>query len=87
MAPFLVRHPVLLNNRMMAREKVLATASAPDAEGWVIATIPIESIGVASWELLRFGAEAEVLEPIELREAIADQANKMAMRYAGASGR
>ena len=70
-----------------AREKVLATASAPDAEGWVIATIPIESIGVASWELLRFGAEAEVLEPIELREAIADHANNMAMRYAGASGR
>ena len=70
-----------------AREKVLATASAPDAEGWVIATIPIESIGVASWELLRFGAEVEVLEPIELREAIADHANNMAMRYAGASGR
>ena len=70
-----------------AREKVLATASAPDEKGWVIATIPIESIGVASWELLRFGAEAEVLEPIELREAIADQANNMAMRYAGASGR
>ena len=70
-----------------AREKVLATASAPDEKGWVIATIPIESIGVASWELLRFGAEVEVLEPIELREAIADHANNMAMRYAGASGR
>lgn len=64
-----------------AREKALETASAPDEDGWVIATIPIESIGVARWELMRFGAEAEVLEPIELRGALADQAQKMVALY------
>ena len=64
-----------------ARGKALATATAPDEEGWVIATIPIESIGVARWELLRFGAEAEVIEPIELRDDLAEQAAKMAKRY------
>ncbi len=64
-----------------AREKALATASPPDADGWVIATLPIESIGVARWELMRFGAEAEVLEPLELRAAIAEHATKMTQRY------
>jgi predicted DNA-binding transcriptional regulator YafY len=64
-----------------AREKVQETASLPDAEGWITATLPIESIGVARWELLRFGGEAEVLEPAELRAALADKATKMLARY------
>ncbi len=64
-----------------AREKALSTASLPDAEGWVIARIPIESIGIARWEFLRFGAEAEVLEPVELRAAITEQSHKMAELY------
>jgi predicted DNA-binding transcriptional regulator YafY len=47
----------------------------------VTATLPVESIGVARWELLAFGAELEILEPAELRGALADQAHKMTELY------
>lgn len=57
---------------------------APDAAGWRIAVLPV---GKTAWhaatELLRFGAEAEVLEPAELREKMADIAQAMAARYHG----
>lgn len=58
-----------------------------DAEGWRIATIPI---GTTAWhaatELLRFGADAEVLEPAELRAMIAELAEAMAARYRAKQG-
>lgn len=38
-----------------------------DAEGWRTASVPIGSVRQAAAELLRFGAELEVLEPPELR--------------------
>lgn len=61
--------------RMRLEEKV-------DAEGWRIAVLPV---GKTSWhaatELLRFGSEAEVLDPPELREKIAEIAQAMATRY------
>ncbi len=54
-----------------------------DADGWRVARIPV---GTTSWhaaaELLRLGPEAEVLEPAELREAMAEMARAMAERYA-----
>ncbi|MGC2780985.1 MAG: YafY family protein [Bradyrhizobium sp.] len=53
-----------------------------DADGWRIATIPI---GTTHWhaasELLRFGPEAEVLDPPELREKMAELSRAMAKRY------
>lgn len=58
-----------------------ATASAPDAEGWVRAAIPIESLEHAHGELLRFGGELEVLAPVELRDKITDTARLLAARY------
>ena len=57
-------------------------ADATDADGWRIAVLPV---GKTSWhaatELLRFGAEAEVLAPTELREKMAEIAQAMAERY------
>jgi predicted DNA-binding transcriptional regulator YafY len=47
------------------------TASAPDAEGWVRAVIPIERMEQAAADVIRLGVDAEVLEPAELRESIA----------------
>uniref|UniRef100_A0AAU3H310 YafY family transcriptional regulator n=1 Tax=Streptomyces sp. NBC_01401 TaxID=2903854 RepID=A0AAU3H310_9ACTN len=44
------------------------TAASPDADGWVQVTIPIESTEQALPELLKLGADAEVLAPAELRE-------------------
>ncbi|MCA6116407.1 YafY family transcriptional regulator [Bradyrhizobium sp. WSM 1738] len=60
---------------------------AADRDGWRIAVLPV---GKTAWhaatELLRFGAEAEVLEPVELREKMAEIAQAMAARYqSGAS--
>ncbi len=57
-------------------------ADATDADGWRIAVLPV---GKTPWhaatELLRFGAEAEVMEPTELREKMAEIAQAMAERY------
>jgi predicted DNA-binding transcriptional regulator YafY len=60
-------------------------ADEADAEGWRLATIPIgTTLWHAATELLRFGPEAEVLDPPELRAKMAELARAMAMRY-GAS--
>lgn len=57
-------------------------ADTADADGWRIAVLPV---GKTAWhaatELLRFGAEAEVLAPAELREKMAEIAQGMAERY------
>ncbi|WP_343520083.1 WYL domain-containing protein [Sphingomonas sp.] len=75
----LTRLPVLAAAAIaMARR----TASAPDAAGWVSADIPIESIDHAARELLKLGAEVEVLEPAGLRDAMRGIARALAARYA-----
>lgn len=54
----------------------------PDAEGWAILTIPIEEVGWASREMIRIGAEIEVIEPPDLRARMAEETRKMAGFYA-----
>ncbi|MFJ4189619.1 helix-turn-helix transcriptional regulator [Kitasatospora sp. NPDC089509] len=54
--------------------------TAPE-RGWTEAQVPIESIDHAHGEFLRLGAEAEVLEPAELRERIAATVRELAARY------
>jgi predicted DNA-binding transcriptional regulator YafY len=63
---------------------VAASAVPASRDGWVEATLPIESIGHAHDELLRLGAEVEVLAPTELRDLIARTAHAMARRYRNA---
>ncbi|HEY2870515.1 MAG TPA: YafY family protein [Reyranella sp.] len=53
------------------------TAEAPDDEGWVRVTIPIESIDQAAIDLLMLGTEAEILKPRDLRRRIATAARGM----------
>ncbi|MER7669352.1 WYL domain-containing protein [Kitasatospora sp. NPDC096128] len=53
----------------------------PVEGGWTQARVPIESVDHAHGEFLRLGAEAEVLEPAELRERIAATARALAARY------
>jgi predicted DNA-binding transcriptional regulator YafY len=70
---------------MMRLERLGATvadaardsAEAPDDEGWVRITIPIESIDQAAIDLLMLGTEAEILKPRELRRRIAAAARGM----------
>lgn len=57
------------------------TATEPDPDGWVTATLPIESIRHATYEFLRLGSEVEVLEPTELRDRIRAEAEELITRY------
>lgn len=60
-----------------------ASAQAPDTDGWIRCTIPIESIDYATRELLRLADEVEVLGPDELRQAMAEIAHALVGRYSG----
>lgn len=57
------------------------SAGPPDARGWREVTVPIESIDYAARDMLRLGAEGEVLAPAELRERMHATARAMAARY------
>ena len=55
---------------------------AADVDGWRIAMVPIgKTVWHAAAELLRLGAEAEVLQPAELRDKMAELTQAMAARY------
>jgi predicted DNA-binding transcriptional regulator YafY len=56
-------------------------AGPPDEDGWLITTVPIESIRQGHIELLKLGDEAEVLAPAELRERFAGTARGLAATY------
>ncbi|HZC06326.1 MAG TPA: WYL domain-containing protein [Ktedonobacterales bacterium] len=57
------------------------SASAPDQDGWTTSVIPIESIQHAVGDLLRLGADAEILEPPELRAWMVEMVSALAARY------
>lgn len=58
-------------------------ADPPDEAGWLHTTVPIESIKQGHMELLKLGAEVEVLGPPELRARFADTARALVDMYAG----
>ncbi|MGW1678801.1 helix-turn-helix transcriptional regulator [Saccharopolyspora sp. NPDC002376] len=62
--------------------RALAEASPPDEHGWVEVDLPVEKTVVAVHDVLRLGAEAEVLEPAELRAAVAEAVTSLSARYA-----
>jgi deazaflavin-dependent oxidoreductase (nitroreductase family) len=57
------------------------SAGDPDPSGWLTTTVPIESIRHGHTELLKLGADAEVLEPPELRDMLARTAKGLAATY------
>jgi predicted DNA-binding transcriptional regulator YafY len=57
-------------------------AGEPDGDGWVRTIVPIESVRHGHIELLKLGADAEVLAPAELRDAFAATARGLAGLYA-----
>jgi predicted DNA-binding transcriptional regulator YafY len=65
----------------MVAEAAERTASPPDEDGWMRVTIPIESAEDAARELLKLGAEGEVLEPPELRALLRRTAERLAAMY------
>jgi predicted DNA-binding transcriptional regulator YafY len=64
-----------------------AAAGEWQPDGWVLARVPIESDSHAEGELLRLGADVEVLEPASLRERMARTVAGLAAHYAGAPRR
>lgn len=62
--------------------RALEGAGPPDGDGWTEVELPVESQAVAVGDLLRLGAEAEVLGPPELRAAVAGAVAALAVRYA-----
>ncbi|MEW6703773.1 MAG: WYL domain-containing protein [Pseudomonadota bacterium] len=58
------------------------SAGQADAAGWVEVTVPIESVVHAAGQMLRLGAEGQVLRPAGLRRALADVLARMAALYA-----
>ena len=59
-----------------------ASASQPDEAGWRRVTIPIESIAHAAAQVLRLGAQAEVLKPAALRRELRERVSAIAALYA-----
>jgi deazaflavin-dependent oxidoreductase (nitroreductase family) len=57
------------------------SAGPVDADGFVTTRVPIESLKHGHTELLKLGADAEVLQPPELREMFAATARRLAATY------
>jgi predicted DNA-binding transcriptional regulator YafY len=79
------RIPYLMS-RAMARG-VAHGIGPPEADGWVRAVVPIESVRHAHAELLRLGADVEVLEPVELRDLIRATVAELSALYGDAAAR
>ncbi|MFI6262784.1 helix-turn-helix transcriptional regulator [Micromonospora sp. NPDC051006] len=60
---------------------VESSAGPPDEAGWVTAALPIESLTHAHGDLLRLGAEVQVLAPTALRDRLAATAAALARLY------
>ena len=58
-----------------------ASASEPDEAGWRRVTIPIESIAHAAAQVLRLGAQAEVVKPAALRRELLERVDAVAALY------
>ncbi|WP_406238189.1 helix-turn-helix transcriptional regulator [Nocardia sp. NBC_01009] len=61
--------------------EALASATPPDAQGWVEVTLGAESYPVLAHGILPLGEYAEILDPPELRAQLAATAAAMADRY------
>jgi predicted DNA-binding transcriptional regulator YafY len=65
----------------VAERALRETAGEPDAEGWVLVVMPIESFEHARVDLGRFGPDVEVLAPPGLRELMRATAEETVDRY------
>jgi predicted DNA-binding transcriptional regulator YafY len=66
----------------MPRPPALATAGPSDSDGWCTVELHSESTEVAHDELLRLGADVRVLEPPDLRRAVARTGASIARNHA-----
>ena len=57
------------------------TDEGPDAAGWSRVTLPVASEQWLVRTMLRLGPEAELVEPADLRDVVADAASRVLARY------
>jgi len=69
-----------------ASARAVAENGVAAADGWVTARIPYESVEHTTSLVLRFGEDAELLEPVWMRERLAASARAIADMYAGGRG-
>jgi predicted DNA-binding transcriptional regulator YafY len=67
----------------VAAQLVAATQRPSEPSGWVVAEIPVESPTYSARQLLRLGAEMEVLAPAALRAAVTSEASAVLTIHAG----
>lgn len=60
-----------------------AEIGEPGPDGWSEARLRVESVDIAYSQLLTLGPEVEILEPVELRERLAEAARRTVALYAG----
>jgi predicted DNA-binding transcriptional regulator YafY len=77
-----LRHRCEVNRRITIRPTNLQCSQPRDCVGWLSVTIPIESIDRAASGLIALGADAEVVEPSELRERLATTVQELVRLYA-----
>jgi len=63
-------------------DAALAEAGPPDADGWIRVRLAVESLRHACWQLMRLGAQVEVLDPLELRAMMIQTINELSALYA-----
>jgi predicted DNA-binding transcriptional regulator YafY len=71
--------PLLLDPYVV--QSALASARPSGKEGWTEVTLAIESVHVSEHSLFRFGKEAEIISPPELRERFVNSIATMAEMY------
>ena len=71
--------PYLFNHVTAAA--ALESAGSPDADGWTTVTLPVDSLEHGHYDLLRLGAEAEVLGPPEVRQRMREAVDGMGRVY------
>lgn len=81
-SPWAMEFAGYIFNPEMASAVERQRSNEPDAEGWVTLQLPIESVEQAPMDLLRLGAEVEVLEPAPLRKRMREVGMALAERYA-----
>ncbi len=79
-APSLVRRLADLSATLLLKA-ITDTGAEPAADGSITVEVPIESIGNAATQLIRFAADVEVLQPPELREELTRLAHNILTIY------
>jgi predicted DNA-binding transcriptional regulator YafY len=72
-----------LTRRLGEQARRAVAAGAAGGDGWIIATLPFESLEAARERILSFGGGVEVLEPPALRWSVQDFAAQIVALYGG----